>query len=115
MRPVDWVLVFIACVVVSVADVLLKKSGVNHTTFWPAVFSSSTGWALGLYAIQIGVFLWVFVKKAELGLVGIAQNVIYAIVVLAAAHLLYDETLSTPKIIGAILALTGIFLMNFSK
>ena len=115
MRPIDWVLVFIACVAVSVADVLLKQVAVNQSNFLRAVISPLMGGVLALYAFQIGIFLWVFVKKAELGLVGIAQNVIYAVIVLGAAALFFNEGLSTPKIIGTVLALAGIFLMNFSK
>jgi drug/metabolite transporter (DMT)-like permease len=114
MRLIDFVFLFCGLLAVSVADVLIKKMCHQQTSDFEALKSPLALAILGLYAVQITAFVHVFVKKAELGLVGIAQTVIYAIIVLGSGILFFEEKLTTQKFIGAALAIGGVALMNWS-
>lgn len=114
MRPIDFPVLFLGLVAVSFADVLAKKISHGQDSVWGAVQNPLFLAILAMYMIQILVFLYVFVRKAELGIVGIAQTVIYAIIVVGSGVLFFHEGLSFPKVIGTILAIGGVVLMNFS-
>ena len=112
MRTADFAILFFGLLAVSVADVLIKKMCHGQTTLWGAMQSPLALAVLALYAVQITTFAFVFVKKAELGVVGIAQTVIYAIIVVGSGMLFFDEKLSSSKAAGAGLAVLGVLLMN---
>jgi drug/metabolite transporter (DMT)-like permease len=114
LSAIDFVFLFFGLLAVSVADVLIKKMCHGQTTDLDALRSPLALAVVGLYAVQIVAFVHVFVKKAELGLVGIAQTVIYAIIVLGSGVLFFEEKLTLQKGIGAVLAIGGVALMNWS-
>ena len=96
---------------VAVADVLLKKAS-SFSSF--ADFARSP-WMIGailLYAFQIAVFIYLFLSGQKLVDVGIVQIILYALIVVASSILFFHESLTTLKIIGILLGLTGIILMN---
>ena len=112
MKPVDFAILFVGLLAVSFADVLIKKVCHNQENVWDALQSPLMLGVLVLYAMQITAFVYVFVRKAELGVVGIAQTVIYAIIVIGSGMLFFNESLTPAKGVGAALAVVGVVLMN---
>ena len=97
---------------VAVADVLIKKISVSTVDFraglrHPLIFA-----VLALYTAQIFVFLYLFHKKAGLGLVGISTFTLYTIIVVASALFLFGEKISLLQGLGMLLPVVGVLLMN---
>jgi len=67
---------------------------------------------VALYLLQIAIFLYVFVKKAELGTLGIIQTALYAIIVIGSGVLFFNESITLIKGIGIGLAIVGVILIN---
>lgn len=103
--------IILAGFAVGVADALIKKAA-QEGSFVDVIKS---GWMLPillLYIAQVVFFIYVFVNKWQLGVVGIFQMAIYAITVLALGFFMFKESPSTIQLAGMGLALVGVFLMN---
>ncbi len=103
--------IILAGFAVGVADALIKKA-TQEGNFFDALKS---GWMLPiliLYIAQVVFFIYVFVNKWQLGVVGIFQMAIYAITVLALGFFMFKEYPSTIQLAGMGMALVGVFLMN---
>ena len=105
-------LIIIAVSCVAVADVLIKKAAFNVSSFWVSLKNPLMLAAVVLYLSQIVIFLYVFVKKAELGAVGVIQTALYAVIVIGSGILFFHEDFSVTQIIGMILAIIGVVLIN---
>jgi drug/metabolite transporter (DMT)-like permease len=104
--------VFLAVIAVAVADVLLKKAAAQGNLS----SAMSSPWllcAVGLYLFQIGFFTVAFIAGWKLSVIGALQTAVYALIVLAAGVLIFNESLSRSQMIGALLAFGGVILINF--
>jgi len=102
----------LAVVAVAVADVLLKKA-TSQGNLGDALNSPWLFIAIGLYLLQIVIFTIAFVSGWKLSLIGALQTALYAIIVLAAGVLLYNESLTRLQLIGISLAFGGVVLINW--
>ncbi len=103
--------IILAGFAVGVADALIKKAS-EQGGFVEAIKS---GWMLPillLYLAQVVFFIYVFVNRWQLGVVGIFQMAVYAITVLALGFFMFKESPSAIQLAGMALALVGVFLMN---
>lgn len=105
-------LIIIAVCAVGFADVIIKKTAFHESSFWAALKNPLLLSVIALYMVQIVVFLYVFVRKAELGIVGIIQTALYAIIVIGSGILFFNEDISLVQGIGIGLAILGVVLMN---
>ncbi len=106
-------LITIAGGVVAIADILIKKIVFADTLeFKTALKSPIMLLIIGLYIIQIIIFLYLFSTKSYLSIVGIGQAVIYTIIVVTSGALLFSEAISLTQAIGIALAVVGIVFMN---
>ncbi len=103
--------IFLAVIAVAVADVLLKKATALGT-LRDVIHSPWLIFAVGLYLLQICLFIGVFLAGWKLSIIGALQTAIYALIVLAAGVLFYDESLTRMQAVGFLLALGGVVLMN---
>lgn len=104
-------LILVAGTSVAVADSLIKKAA-HADDFWGALRSPVTVVAVALYLLQILLFTYVFVKKWNLGVVGIMQMVIYAAIVVFVGITFFQERITRTQGAGMALALIGAVLMN---
>jgi len=105
-------LIIIAGGSVAVADGLVKKSAFNTQNFWIALKNPLMILAVMLYVVQIMIFTYIFVKKWNLGIVGIIQMMIYAAIVIFAGITFFQEKITPAHGAGMILALAAAILMN---
>ena len=105
-------LILLAVTAVGVADVLLKKA-TYHGNLGAALSSPWLFTAIGLYLLQIAIFAFAFVSGWKLSLIGALQTALYAIIVLAAGLLLYNESLTRAQMIGILMAFGGVVLINW--
>jgi drug/metabolite transporter (DMT)-like permease len=105
-------IIIVAVIAVAVADVLTKKVAFNVSSFGAALRNPLMLAVVALYLVQIALFLYVFVKKAELGTVGIIQTTLFAIIVLGSGLLFFGETMTLTKAIGILLAVVGVVLIG---
>lgn len=105
-------LIIIAVSCVAVADVLLKKVAFNVSGFVESLKNPLMLGVVVLYLSQIVIFLYVFVRKAELGVVGIVQTALYAVIVIGSGIIFFGEDFSPRQIVGVALALGGVALIN---
>jgi len=110
-KAVQIILILLAGASVGVADFLLKKIS-RGQTFIQAVGNPWIAAVAALYIIQISIFIYLFVKKWELGIVGVLQIVLYTAIVVGGGWLFFKEKLSPVQGIGMGLALLGAVLMN---
>ena len=104
--------VFLAVISVAVADVMLKKAA-NQGNLESALSSPWLIGAVGLYLFQIGFFVVAFMAGWKLSVIGVLQTAVYALIVLAASVLLFNESLSRSQVVGALLAFGGVVLINW--
>ncbi|MEW6402708.1 MAG: hypothetical protein AB1649_12975 [Chloroflexota bacterium] len=104
--------IFLAAAAVAVADVFLKKA-TSEGDLESALTSPWTYWAVVLYLLQIILFTIAFVSGWKLSLLGALQTALYAIIILVAGALLYNESLTRLQVIGSLLAFGGAILMNW--
>ncbi len=107
-------MVIVGVAAVAIADVLLKKVFAPRTGFWIDIKNPWMIAVIVLYLIQIAVFAYVFDKKAELGIVGIIQTALYALIVIGSGVLFFSEHISVVQGIGIALAILGVILINIS-
>ncbi len=111
-KLLQWAGIGVAVIAVAVADVLLKKATV-HGSLNAALRSPWLWGAVGLYLLQIGVFVYAFFAGWKLSILGVLQTVLYGVIVVGASLLLYRETLAPLQLIGLALALGGAVLINW--
>ena len=104
-------LIVVAVIAVAIADVFLKKA-TAHGNLLDALRSPWLFWAIGLYLLQIGFFTIAFVAGWPLSIIGILHTVLYALIVLGAGVLLYNESLTRSQIVGLLFAIGGVVLLN---
>jgi drug/metabolite transporter (DMT)-like permease len=106
-------LIIFAVIAVAAADVLIKKIFSPRTGFWTDIQNPWMFGVIALYIVQIVIFAYVFDKKAELGVVGIIQTALYALIVVGSAVLFFNEKVSLAQGIGMGLAIVGVILLRF--
>jgi drug/metabolite transporter (DMT)-like permease len=105
-------LILVGALAIAVADVLDKKVGADAHSFAAAL---KNPWLIPialLYISQIFIYTYLFYRKAELGIVGVIQIVLYTIVVVGSGVLFFKEKITLLQGIGIVLALGGVTLMN---
>ena len=105
-------LVIAAGLSVAIADMLIKKAGIASGNYGQAILQPIMGAVILLYAAQIMLFTYVFVRKWQLGIVAIVQMAVYAIACVLLGRVVFDERISVVRGLGMILAFSGIVLMN---
>jgi drug/metabolite transporter (DMT)-like permease len=108
-------LIIVAVSAVAIADVFIKKATSVADNFKTVLKNPLMLAVLGLYLIQILIFTYVFVKKAELGAVGIIQTALYAVIVIGSGIIFFKEEVSLWQGIGMALAIIGVIVINLSK
>ena len=103
--------VVLAGIAVAIADALIKKTAISGN-FAAAFKNPLMLLVLFLYLIQVVFFVYVFVNKWDLAIVGNLQMVFYSITVILIGLLVFGETLTLIKGIGITVALIGVILMN---
>ena len=105
-------IILLAVMAVAVADVLLKKAAADGNL----KVALSSPWmmcAVGLYLLQISLFTVAFILGWKLSIIGALQTALYALIVLAAGVLFYNEDLTRLQVIGIMLAIGGVVLINW--
>ena len=105
-------LIVLAAFAVGLADVIIKEDAFNVSHLSMAIKNPLTIAVVFLYCVQILIFSFLFVKKAELGIVGIVQTALYAIIVVASGILFFHEKITLIHMIGVVLAIIGVVLTN---
>lgn len=105
-------LVICAGLSVGIADALIKRVSFDTDSFWSAMRNPLMIPIALLYFAQIVLFTYVFIKRWELGIVGILQMAVYSIIVIGSGILLFQEKLTLVQSIGIGLAIIGAILMN---
>lgn len=111
-KLLEILLIVIAVSAVAIADVFEKKIAVNVSSFWTAIRNPLMIAVVMLYLLQIAIFLYVFVKKAELGTLGVIQTALYAVIVIGSGVLFFNEHISLLQGFGIGLAIIGVVLIN---
>jgi drug/metabolite transporter (DMT)-like permease len=104
--------IILAVMAVAVADVMLKKAAA-HGDLRAALSSPWLVCAIGLYLFQIGFFIVAFHAGWKLSIIGALQTALYALIVLGAGVVLYNESLTRLQIAGILLAFGGVVLINW--
>lgn len=104
--------ILLAVIAVAVADVFLKRAS-HHGNLGTALSSPWLFMAVGLYLLQIVIFTIAFVAGWKLSLIGALQTALYAVIVLVAGVLLYNESLTRLQLLGVFLAIGGVILINW--
>ena len=107
-------IVMVGVAAVAIADVLIKKIFLTSGSFWSKIKHPGMIGVVALYLLQIAIFAYVFHRKAELGIVGIIQTALYALIVIGSGVLFFNEHISVLQGIGIGLAILGVVLMNLS-
>jgi drug/metabolite transporter (DMT)-like permease len=104
-------LMVLAVIAVAVGDVFLKKAALEGG-FTRAMASPWMAAAIVLYLYQILFFTYAFLTGWQLSVIGSMQTVLYALIVLGAGVMYFNESLSIGQGIGVLMAFTGVVLMN---
>ncbi len=106
--------IIIAGISIGVADALIKKIGLAGN-FLSAIFSP---WMIGvliLYLAQILLFVYIFISKWDLGMVGVFTAVFYSITMVLIGLLFFGENISIIRGLGIVFAIIGVVLMNIGR
>lgn len=106
-------LIILGVAAVAIADVFIKKVTSGTDNFWVAAKNPLMLAVIGLYLVQIIIFSYVFIRKAELSSVGIIQTALYALIVIGSGVLFFKEDITMQKGIGMTLAILGVLLINW--
>jgi multidrug transporter EmrE-like cation transporter len=105
-------LIILAVSAVAAADVLIKKVFSPRTGFWTDL---QNPWMIGvaaLYIAQILIFAYVFDRKADLGIVGVIQTALYAVIVVGSGIMFFNEKVTLTQGIGMGLAILGVIFLH---
>jgi len=111
-KLVQGAVILLAVIAVAVADVMLKRASVQGNLL-AALRSPWLVTAVGLYMLQICFFTIAFIAGWKLSIIGALQTALYALIVLAAGVLLFNESLTRLQVIGIFLAFGGVVLINW--
>ncbi len=114
IKLVQITLMVLAVIAVAVADVFLKKAALAGG-FTRAMASPWMAAAMGLYLYQIVFFTYAFLAGWQLTVIGSMQTGLYALIVLGAGLLYFEESLSIEQGIGIAMAFTGVVLMGMES
>ncbi|MBI3366099.1 hypothetical protein HY041_00525 [Candidatus Roizmanbacteria bacterium] len=105
-------IVILAGASVAIGDIFIKKSAIQTHNLIKGLINPFMMIAVSLYLLQIVLFYFIFIKKWELGIVGLMQMIVYAAIVITAGIVFFQERITFSHGIGMILALIGAILMN---
>lgn len=111
MQPAQLILLLLAGLFVGLADILTKNFS-QTGSFWTAIKSPWFFAVIILYTFQIIIFIYEFIKKSKLGIVGTLPNVFAITLVVLAGGLIFKEKLSLAQSFGVVLAIISLILMN---
>jgi drug/metabolite transporter (DMT)-like permease len=111
MKLIHITLMVLAVIAVAVGDVFLKKAALAGG-FTRAMTSPWMAAAIVLYLYQIIFFTYAFLTGWQLSVIGSMQTVLYALIILGAGVLYFNESLSLGQGIGVAMAFAGVMLMN---
>lgn len=97
---------------VAVADVLIKQAAMGKPRVGDALIHPLTAVALVLYAGQVALFAYVFVRKWQLGIVALLQMAVYATACILIARTWFGEQITPRQAVGILLAFCGAVLMT---
>lgn len=112
MQFLNLALVIFAVSSVALADVCIKQATIGGGSLAAMLFHPWMIAAYALYLFQIIVFAYLFIHGEELLYVGILQTALYALIVISAGFLLFNEGFTHLQIVGGLLAIAGAILMN---
>ena len=113
MEHLSQVMVIMAAALsVAIADVLIKRVGVASAQMSEAILHPLLLAALALYAVQVVLFAYVFVRRWELGIVALLQMAFYAAVCVLVGRFLFDEHVTRVQMLGMVLTFAGAVLMT---
>lgn len=112
-KLIEIALIMAAVIAVAVADVLIKKVAVDASGFFLALKNPLMAGIVALYLVQILIFTYLFLKKAELGVVGIIQIALYAVIVIGCGVIFFQEQITPVKGVGMVLAILGVILTSY--
>lgn len=105
-------IILVAVVAVGVADIFLKRA----TAQGGLVDALRSPWffiAIGLYLLQIIIFIVAFVAGWKLSIIGALQTALYGLVVLGAGYFLFHESPTRLQIVGMVMAFGGVVMINW--
>ncbi len=105
-------LIVVGVSAVAIADVFVKKVFSPRTGFFTDIKNPLMLAIVALYLLQIIIFAYIFDRKAQLGVVGILQTALYALIVIGSGVLFFQEGFSARQIVGMVLAFVGVILMT---
>jgi multidrug transporter EmrE-like cation transporter len=111
-RVVQLAVITAAAFSVALADVLIKQVGVVSGRLSEALRHPLMAVALVLYAVQIVLFAYVFVRRWELGVVALLQMAFYAAACVLVGRFLFGERVTAVQGLGMVLTFAGAVLMN---
>jgi drug/metabolite transporter (DMT)-like permease len=113
-KLVQGAVIILAVIAVAIADVMLKRATSNGS-LWTSLRSPWLFIAVGLYLLQIGLFVIAFIAGWKLSIIGALQTALYAMIVLAAGVFLYHEDLTRLQVFGILMAFSGVVMINWPK
>ena len=111
MNPIHILILILAVGNIAIADVCIMKAAESRTLL-AALVSPWMLAALTLYFSQIVALTYFFVMGWEFGATSMLQLVIYALVVVAAAIIIFGESMTPTRILGVGLALIGVAIIH---
>ncbi len=113
MSIVAVVILFVAAILIAVADGFIKQAAVAGNLNYIAAMQ--TWWFYGsifLYLIQILLVLYLFLGQWKLGIAGNVFNIFYSLTTILIGYLFFHENLTPTQTSGILLGLLGVFLMT---
>jgi hypothetical protein len=97
---------------VALGDVLIKRAAMETARLADAIRHPLMALAFGLYAVQVALFAYVFVRKWQLGIVALLQMAVYASACILIGRYWFGERLTVAQAAGMLLAFCGAVLMT---
>jgi uncharacterized membrane protein len=101
-----------AALSVAVGDLLIKRVASGAPRVSDALFHPLTAAAAGLYAVQVVLFAYVFVRRWQLGKVALLQMAVYAAACILLGRIWFGERVTAAQAVGMLLAFCGAVLMT---
>jgi len=111
-RLLQTLIVLTAALSVAIADYLLKRVAAATERFADAFIHPLTALAVGLYAVQVVLFTYVFVRRWQLGTVALLQMACYAAACLLMSRFWLGERVTAAQAAGMVMAFCGAVLMT---
>jgi len=111
-RSTQTISILLAASACALADIFLKKATFQGS-LGEALRSPWLLMAIGLYLLQAYFFIVAFIAGSKLSIMGTLLTALYALIILAAGVLFYQENLTNPQKLGVVLAIGGVVLINW--